>query len=1065
MSSRLIRNACFLILAFVCARGLSAAALRQEVPAGWETGLPFGRTFNAKEYDGGSQNWDIARGPTGLIYVANTNGVLEFDGQRWRTIPLPGGKSAHSLTVDAEGKVFVGASGELGYLAPDAQGQFRYVSLLDRLSPEDRVFSGLWRAHTGRDGVYFCCYERLFRVRDGQVKAWKSTTSFRRSFWVAGQLYVREASHGLLRLDQETLRPVPGGEAFSELSISSMVPGPSKDALLIGTLDQGLWMLKDGHAAPYESTSNAFLRTNKLQCGVVLPDGLLALGTFRAGVVLLDRDGRTSFQFGQASGLLPDDVKAILPTPEGHLWIVQSRGLCRMQWPWPISSFDARNGLNGSVLSAVRHHGELYVGTSLGVFLLQPTRSEPSEMPGVFRKVEGIESQTWDLLSIGDEMLAANHWGVYSITGTRAHRIATTPFSVGFLLPSRRDPGVVYLGMENGLGLLRRKGAGWVNEGLQVTMSGDVQRLLEAPDGRLWAGTAKNGLWRITLGEGHAASAERILGEVPERADCTPFEWGGRTALLASGSLYLLDQDAFHRFQPLHALLGDRRIEVAAPGPQGELWLECVDPSRNTFEECVVQRDAQGNFTLRSLPRAAEFTTVANVLHAEEGGITWVGHFQGLYRLNARTRGIKSEPLALVRKVASLKGDLVFGGSAEAVSVPVMGKVELPFEHHGLRFEFAAPGFPQPANVRFRVRMEGNDAEWSPWMVESYRDYTNLPEGNYVFHIEAQDGEGRRSREGLFRMTIRPPWYRTWWMRVTELALIAACVYGLHRLRIRMLWQRNQELEARIHEATRELREREARLAAQAEDLQIANHELQILDEQKNTFLGVVAHDLKGPLHGIVLAAEAFERDPKEAIRARGQAIRKEGTDMCALIDRFLNVAAMESGELTARFEQVDVVSFVKAVVTARSARAEEKGIEVTLQAPTGPLHMLGDGMYLREILDNLLTNALKFSPRESRVDLRVEAGETWIRISVEDQGPGLSELDMRKVFGRFTRLSARPTGGESSSGLGLFIAKRMVDDLGGRIWVESERGKGAAFRVEFPRSAELVAPTDKGGD
>jgi signal transduction histidine kinase len=626
----------------------------------------------------------------------------------------------------------------------------------------------------------------------------------------------------------------------------------------------------------------------------------------------------------------------------------------------------------------------------------------------------------------------------------------------------------VFVGLENGLGALRRQGPGWVDEGLLAAIPGDVQSLLEGPDGRLWAGTAKNGLWRVSMpGSGPlspgACRAEHLTSDVAATADCRLFEWNGVPALVASGTLFTRSGERFLPFPGFPKTWEtSRKVELALPDGRGGLWLEGAETAQESFEEGLLRPDEQGAFSWKPLPRPGDFTTVANVLHVDEDGTIWVGHFQGLHRQDPAASVPFAEPGTLVRRVSTLKGDLIFGGSTQVHGTD-SGSADLPFGHGGLRFEFAAPGFPQTSGVTFRVKLEGNDADWSPWITEPYRDYTNLAEGRYVFRVQARDGEGHDSREGSFRLRIRPPWHRTGWFRLAMLALIGIGAYGIHVLKTRLLRRRNQELETRIERATRDLRDRESQLTSQAQDLRSANLELKDLNEQKNTFLGVVAHDLKGPLHGIVLAAETLERDPREATQKRGRAIRKEGTEMCALIDRFLSVAAMESGELTSHLEVLDLASLVGLVAGARRAKAAEKAIDVFLQGADGPLWVLGDRVYVREILDNLLTNALKFSPSGTQVILRMEAREGWGCVSVADQGPGLTDLDKRRLFGRFTRLSARPTGGESSSGLGLFIVKRMVDDLGGHISVESEPGHGATFRVEFPRSTQPVAPPHEG--
>jgi signal transduction histidine kinase len=127
--------------------------------------------------------------------------------------------------------------------------------------------------------------------------------------------------------------------------------------------------------------------------------------------------------------------------------------------------------------------------------------------------------------------------------------------------------------------------------------------------------------------------------------------------------------------------------------------------------------------------------------------------------------------------------------------------------------------------------------------------------------------------------------------------------------------------------------------------------------------------------------------------------------------------------------------------------------MSLDLMANPSEGRVFADPKFVFAVLDNLLSNAIKFSPFGSAVTVRVTEFEGRVRIAVRDQGPGLTEADRQRLFGRFSRLSAKPTGGEKSVGLGLSIAKQMVEACGGRIWAESEAGKGATFLVELPGS------------
>lgn len=238
---------------------------------------------------------------------------------------------------------------------------------------------------------------------------------------------------------------------------------------------------------------------------------------------------------------------------------------------------------------------------------------------------------------------------------------------------------------------------------------------------------------------------------------------------------------------------------------------------------------------------------------------------------------------------------------------------------------------------------------------------------------------------------------------------------------------------------------------------------LQSLNEQKDAFLGMAAHDLRHPLNGMVLNAQLAleERDPN-AIQPRIRQIYQEGLSMSHIIGRFLDVAAIEAGALKAECVPFRWDEIISHRVLRHMDHAKAKHIDLIPLLPVEAIWVVGDGRLMVEVLDNLLSNALKFSPMGRSVRICLIDLEKTVCLRVEDEGPGLTRSDKKRIFGRFAKLSAKPTAGEKSTGLGLHIVKHMVDAMNGRIWVESEPGCGAAFCLELPKGHAVSknAPT-----
>ena len=357
-----------------------------------------------------------------------------------------------------------------------------------------------------------------------------------------------------------------------------------------------------------------------------------------------------------------------------------------------------------------------------------------------------------------------------------------------------------------------------------------------------------------------------------------------------------------------------------------------------------------------------------------------------------------------------------------------------------MRFTYALPAFGLSGGTRYQVRLQGYDRDWSDWTDEPFKDFTNLPAGVYRFRVRAKDSLGRLAMEDAYAFEILPPFYGTLWAKLGYLLLGAGLLWGLSHLRTRLLLQRNRALEQRIRAATAELHQ--------------ANGELQDLNQQKNQFLEIVSHDLKNPLQNIALTAGLLEAEQDlAAIHELGRTIRSESSRMGELIGRLLDISAIEAGTVRAEPEAFPLGSIASLVAGRFRPRAQSKGIRIQtlIEAEAG---VYADLRFTMEILDNLLSNALKFSPPGSEVTVQVQGHGDRVHLRVMDQGPGFTAADRQALFGRFTRLSARPTGGEGSTGLGLSIVKHMVDAMGCTITLEGELGQGASFRIDLPAAS-----------
>ena len=251
--------------------------------------------------------------------------------------------------------------------------------------------------------------------------------------------------------------------------------------------------------------------------------------------------------------------------------------------------------------------------------------------------------------------------------------------------------------------------------------------------------------------------------------------------------------------------------------------------------------------------------------------------------------------------------------------------------------------------------------------------------------------------------------------------------------------------------------ELEYKIEQRTEELHFKNQRLIQLDKEKNEFLGIVVHDLKNPLSAIEGLANLIKMSLESndinlaEVMSYTRLIETSSHQMFELITNLLDVNAIESGKFNMIIQPTNILPILEKVINHYRLVANEKNIEISLQIIDYELVAQVDASMLQQVIDNLVSNAVKYSPQYKKIYIRVIRSNDFIRCEVQDQGPGLNTEEQQKLFHKFARLSPQPTANENSTGLGLFIAKKLLEMMEGQIWCETKEGQGATFIFKVP--------------
>jgi signal transduction histidine kinase/ligand-binding sensor domain-containing protein len=401
-----------------------------------------------------------------------------------------------------------------------------------------------------------------------------------------------------------------------------------------------------------------------------------------------------------------------------------------------------------------------------------------------------------------------------------------------------------------------------------------------------------------------------------------------------------------------------------------------------------------------------------------------------------------------------------------------------------ISFEFAALEFTYSAENRYAYMLEGFDEDWVASGSQRSATYTNLPAGRYTFRVRGSNNDGVWGETATaLDVVVMPPWWRTWWMYGVYALLAALLLDATMRLR-----DKRQKtvfmLERQRNEA--------ALIQKNNEELAAANAKLQELNNEKNEILSIAAHDMKNPISAVMMHAELLEEnshnisdeESAEGVRFGAKSIAALGQRMFDLVANLLDMNMIEQGKIDVHLKEFDVAQMLTMSTELYRSLAEAKSLHIDyLSSASEATEILAfaDAAIVAQIIENLLSNAIKYSPLGRTITLRLVTDPVVIEqyqqrhgivfanpphdsqaalvptgcllVVVQDQGPGLSAKDKGLLFGKFSRLSAQPTAGENSSGLGLSIVKKLAEATGALVWCDSEHGAGATFVMQLTRA------------
>lgn len=708
---------------------------------------PLVKNFSKQMHQGGTQTWDICEDNKGLIFFANNNGLLVYDGRTFSNFPLPGKTILRSVLYDSSSRrIYVGGQNEIGYFSYTESGNLKFYSLANLLPQEYKGFEDVWTI-LQKDGIiYFQTSKTIIAFQNNKMGLLKpSEQTIEKMHLANNHIYVCDAAGAVFELDNNSHKLIIPA---SNLDISSIVD-LNKETLLICTYKNGLYFYRDNvlKKAPIndlELKENRVYRACKYGNKIVL-------GTSRSGIYFLDESGSILSKMNIQNGLQNNNVLSLFADKNKNLWLGLDNGIDLLRLNYPFSYIYPDGILKGTGYSMTNYQGNNYFGTNNGLYEQLGDKN--------FNLIKNTEGQVWSVQRIQNKLFVSHHEGLFEVKLNEAVKIADIK-GCWKILELRKHPGYFIIGTYNGISIYK-----WVNNGLQYVSKPnnfkESSRFIEEDEnGDIWVGHPYKGLYKLTLNSNFTQILEaKRYGKsqgLPSETDNLVFSLNDGICFSSQKGVFQFNSksDSFEPIKAFGAIFNkNQNYKRIIPGRNGKLWI--IQDQEIAF----IKQSYNGvdyAFEKKPIPKMdQDLVGGFEFLEECEGDNLFLGVETGFMQLNLKQMEtfVLNPPKVIITQINGLTlPDSSYYHWIDNTSLTY----NVP--DRSIEFWFSSTNSNFYNDLSFSTYLAGWDKTWTPFKTSNSREFSRLSYGTYTLHVKAKC-MGVEGLPMLFKFTIPAPWY------------------------------------------------------------------------------------------------------------------------------------------------------------------------------------------------------------------------------------------------------------------------------------------------------------------
>ena len=764
------------------------------------SGIPFVKNYKTSDYNAHEQNFEITQDKQGVMYFANFESVLIFDGVRWSKVHTKSGMRVLGLDVCSNGIVYVAGLYDFGFITKNEFGEYNFSSLVDSAWTERQV-GEVFNVHAFNNKVYFTTKNKMYIYSDEKIEIIEFQSELLQSFDVNNQLFLffnrdfqneNLSQNGLTIYKNNQFVRISDNSTAQIIDIRVMFYLEDTDIYVIGTESQGFFQMTSNIITPLEAEVNDFVKTNSITSGEKINNNLYVIGTLTQGILLVNQEGEIVQVIDKNSNLFDESVNDVYIDFASNIWVATNNGISLIELNNSLSIItNQSSGIEGKINKIFEYQDNLYCATSSGLFLLKNSE---------FINIQNFNAACWDAVVVENKIFIATQLGVFSYDGKTILETQVTDFSF-CLLKSEKH---IYVGNNSKITILEIQPNSTRIIKTISGFEGNVTKIVEDINGELFVEIPPGNIFKVNKTHSSIENLEHTEGFISLHINKMKSQifFSSEKGIYNNSSQNLLDEyDFFKQFNNGAGLWIYDFFEL------DEYNSVFTDGSRKNIT-IIAQKNEEYELNQDVFLPVSDFT-VRTLFFDKKRSNIWLGGNDGLIICDFDTEyEHKTDFKVTFSKIVNLYNDSLIPISTEEYR-------KINFSENSIRFEFASSYYPAKGEVLYSTFLDGFDKDFSTWTNLSYREFTNLPSGYYTFSVKAKDQFGNIIEQANFEFKILIPVYKQWWAILIYILLIAVLLKIFIDWRMKISEKEKEKLEEIIKERTAEIEQSKAEIEAQ----------------------------------------------------------------------------------------------------------------------------------------------------------------------------------------------------------------------------------------------------------